>query len=404
MYTRIIRIEDAEPGMTLADAVYIVTTTGTNLLAARAGTVMDANLIKMLTTRKVMSVEIQSDTPPEDMSEPPVAPAPKPSVNIIYEESKPKPPPEQYVPIKEIVDNKLKEEAIDSVKQLFTEFQNPDGTVNKTTAFRCVDNLEGAVTNLLDVITGDGSDLVHINDLKEFDEYTYHHSLSVSMLAMTTGREMGLDGDTLFRLGRCAMMHDIGKQMIPLDIINKKGKLTNEEFATIKNHAVLGANSLKKAGIGDVELWNGIMFHHEKLNGSGYPNGLKGGNVPLFSRIIAVADVYDAVTSYRSYRLPMLPSEAFDIITKDVKNGMFDLGIVKAFFAKLELYPINTIVELSDTRLGMVVESEGSSRLRPTIRIWGSTEIVNLAASKNLEINIVGVMNPADLPEGYEFA
>ncbi|MCL1845735.1 MAG: HD-GYP domain-containing protein [Defluviitaleaceae bacterium] len=403
MYKRIIKIEDAEPGMTITEPVYITTTTGANMLAARAGMVLDANLIKMLATRKVATIEVQSETPPEASAElPPPAAAPKPQVNIIYEQSAP--PPEQYVPIKEIVDNKLKEEAIDSVKQLFTEFSNPDGTINKTTAFRCVDNLEGAVTNILDIITGDGNDLVHINDLKEFDEYTYHHSLSVSMLAMATGREMGLDGDTLFRLGRCAMMHDIGKQMIPLEIINKKGTLTNDEFATIKNHAALGATTLKKAAIGDVELWNGIMFHHEKMDGSGYPKGLKGNNIPLFSKIISVADVYDAVTSYRSYRLPMLPSEAFDIITRDVKNGLFDLSIVKAFFSKLELYPINTIVELSDTRLGMVVESERANRLRPTVRIWGSTEIVDLAASKNADVNIVGVMNPADLPEGYEFA
>jgi HD-GYP domain-containing protein (c-di-GMP phosphodiesterase class II) len=222
------------------------------------------------------------------------------------------------------------------------------------------------------------------------------------MLSMTTGRVLGLDEDTLFRLGRCAMMHDIGKQMIPLEIINKKGKLTDAEFTTIKNHPVIGATNLKAAAIGDIELWNGILFHHEKVNGGGYPRGLKGKDIPLFSKIISVADVYDAVTSYRSYRLPMLPSEAFDVISRDV-NTAFELDVVKAFFAKLELYPVNTIIELSDGRLGMVVESEGASRLRPTIRIWGSTELVNLAANMNQGINIVGVLNPSDLPDGYEF-
>ncbi|MCL2356053.1 MAG: HD-GYP domain-containing protein [Defluviitaleaceae bacterium] len=397
MYTKIIRIEEAEPGMTLAASVYIITTTGTNMLAARPGTVLDANLIKMLTVRKVASIEITSDTPPVEKDEP-VIPR-KPVPQITYEQT-----PEHYVPINILVDDKLKKEAIDSVRQLFTCFTNPDGTINKTTAYQCVNNLEGAVTSLLDVIGDDSGGLVHINDLKQFDEYTYHHSLSVSMLAMTTGRELGLDGDTLFRLGRCAMMHDIGKQLIPIDIINKKGVLTDAEFAIIKDHPVTGANTLKKAAIGDVELWNGIMFHHERPDGSGYPKGLKSKNIPLFSKIIAVADVYDAITSYRSYRMPMLPSEAFEVITRDVKKGLFDLSVVKAFFSKLELYPVNTILELSDTRLGIVVESEGASRLRPTIRIWGSTEHVNLAAANNAHINIVGVMNPADLPAGYEFA
>jgi HD-GYP domain-containing protein (c-di-GMP phosphodiesterase class II) len=144
------------------------------------------------------------------------------------------------------------------------------------------------------------------------------------------------------------------------------------------------------------------MFHHEKVNGSGYPKGLKGKGIPIFSKIISVADVYDAVTSYRSYRLPMLPSEAFELISRDV-NVAFELDVVKAFFAKLELYPMNTIVELSDGRLGMVVESEGASRLKPCIRIWGSTEIINLASAMNSTVSIVGVMNPQDLPPGYEF-
>jgi putative nucleotidyltransferase with HDIG domain len=403
MYKRTIKIEEAESGMKLSEAVYIMTTTGTEMLAARAGTDLDEKLIRMLTIRNVPSVEIFSETPPEDAAElPPPPPKPAaPQVNIIVEP--PKPPPEKYVPVKEVVSSKLKEEAVDSVKQLFTVFASPEGGINKTTAYKCVDNLESVVGDLLGVITGDAGGLIHINDLKQFDEYTYHHSLSVSMLSMTTGRELGLDEDSLFRLGRCAMMHDIGKQMIPIGIINKKGKLTDDEFTIIKSHPVIGANNLKAAAIGDVELWNGIMFHHEKVNGSGYPKGLKGPNIPLFSKIISVADVYDAVTSYRSYRLPMLPSEAFELISRDV-NTAFELSVVKAFFSKLELYPVNTILELSDTRLGMVVDSEGASRLRPTIRIWGSTELVDLASSVNSNIKIVGVMNPDDLPKGYEFS
>lgn len=401
MFNRMIKMEEARPGMKISEPVYITTTTGANMLAARKGMVLDASLIKMLTARKVPAIEIYSDTPPEGMEIPVPPPTiPTPAPQVIIKEEKPKPLPEKYVPVNTVIDENLKNEAVDSVKQLFSCF-SPDGNINKTTAYRCVDNIEGVVADLLGVITSSDSGLVHINDLKQFDEYTYHHSLSVSMLALTTGREMGLDNDTLHRLGRCAMLHDIGKQMIPLEIINKKGKLTDDEFTTVKSHCVLGATNLKTAAIGDVELWNGIMFHHEKVNGTGYPKGLKSADIPMFSKIISVADVYDAVTSYRSYRLPMLPSEAFSIISKDV-NVAFELDVVKAFFSKLELYPLNTIVELSDGRLGMVVESEGASRLRPCIRIWGSTEVINLATSINSDINIVSVMDPKDLPQGYE--
>ncbi|MCL2387996.1 MAG: HD-GYP domain-containing protein [Defluviitaleaceae bacterium] len=419
MYTCTIRTEDAKEGMKLSEPVYIVTTTGTNMLAARKDTTLDMNLIRMMTIRKVPTIQIYSETPPDGVEIPPLptpvhkpapaslqlelTPASAPQVTVQSTPEKPKPPPEKFVQVKALVDEQLRTEAVDSVRKLFACFSAHEGGINKTTAYQCVDNLEGVVGDLLGVLNNDTSGLIHINDLKHFDEYTYHHSLSVSMLAMSTGRELGLDSDSLFRLGRCAMMHDIGKQLIPLEIINKKGRLTDAEYNMVKNHSVLGASTLKSAAIGDVELWNGIMFHHEKVNGSGYPKGLKGKDMPLFSKIISVADVYDAVTSYRAYRTPMLPSEAFELISREV-NVAFELDIVRAFFSKLELYPPNTIVELSDTRLGIVVESEGASRLRPVIRIWGSTELVNLGSAMNKGVSIIGVMNPADLPAGYEFA
>jgi putative nucleotidyltransferase with HDIG domain len=402
MHTYSIKIEDAQPGMKITEPVYIVTNTGTNMLAARPGTVLDEKLIQMLTVRKVGSVTVESNKPPTETVEAP------PTVNkpptVVIKNEPPPPPPEKFVPVKTVVDEKMKEEAVSNVKQMFDCFAavGPDGNVNKTTAYRCVENVESVVGDLLSVITDDATGLVHINDLKDYDEYTYHHSLSVSLLSIATGRELGLDKDSLFRLGRCAMLHDMGKQLIPLEIINKKGKLSDEEFATIKNHPVLGASSLKKAGIGDVELWNGVMFHHEKVNGSGYPKGLKGKDIPIFAKIISVADVYDAVTSYRSYRNPMLPSKAFEIISQDI-NTAFELDIVKAFFSKLELYPANSVVELSDGRLGIIVGSEGATRLRPILRVWGSTELINLAASTNSGIEITSVMSPEDLPPGYEF-
>ena len=396
--------------MELAEAVYIVTTSGSNMLAARKGTKLDANTIRLLKTRDVQVIDVFSDIPQEG--------TPK-SIGAAVEVVKaapcmevqaapavqdcPKPPPEKYVPVETVLDEKLKEQAIDSVKQLFTCFDaKNDGTFNKTTAHQCVSNIEEVVDDLLTVITGDNTGLVHINDLKSFDEYTYHHSLSVSILAMATGRELGLANSDLLRLGRCAMLHDIGKQLVPKDIINKKGKLTDAEFDTVKTHSYLGASNLKINAIGDVELWNSIMFHHERVDGSGYPKQLKGKDIPLFSKIISVADVYDAITSYRTYRNPMLPSEAIKIIVKDAGTA-FDYDVVKAFYAKLDIYPINTIVELSDSRLGIVVDSENTFRLRPAVRIWGGDEVIYLASAAGQHIEIVGVMDPTALPGGYEF-
>ncbi|MCL1884813.1 MAG: HD-GYP domain-containing protein [Defluviitaleaceae bacterium] len=386
MYAKTIKISEAEPGMALAESVYVITSAGGRMLAARKGATLDASTIRLLTTRDVSSIEIYTKTAPET------------GPQIILPKDTPK--PEVHTPVATVMNEKLKEEAVDSVKQLFSILSSEDGNINKTTAYQCVNNVESVVDDLLNVITDDSTGLIHINDLKQYDEYTYHHSLSVSVLSIATGKELGMDADMLFRLGRCAMLHDIGKQLIPITIINKKGKLTDSEFLTVKNHPVLGAESLAKNEIGDEELWNGIKFHHEKVNGTGYPNKLNGKEIPLFSRIIAVGDVYDAVTSYRSYRSPMLPSEAFDVIFKDV-GVAFDYDVVKAFLAKLELFPKNTIVSLSNGKVGTIVHAEGASKLRPAVRLWGTNDIIVLALEKYIDINITKILNPEDLPNEY---
>ena len=397
MYKRSIKIEEAKQGMKLAEEVYVhISDDRPAVMAAREGMELDDKLITMLARHKVKTVDVYMDAPEIKKA---VVPQAEEAVPWSQRTDL---PPEKLSLVKSVIKDELKEEAVNSVRKLFNCFDRKDGTLNKTTAYQCVDNIEQVVGDLVNVFSEDADSLVHINDLKSFDDYTYHHSLSVSMLAMATGRELGFDNNELFRLGRCAMMHDVGKQLIPLNIINKKGKLSEKEFEAIKNHSSLGASSLKAINLGDIEMWNGIMYHHEKVNGTGYPRQLKGKDIPLFSKIISVADVYDAVTSYRAYRNPMLPSEAFEVIGRDI-GAAFELEIVKAFFAKLDLYPVNSVLELSDGRLGIVIDCDDvlRQRLRPAVRIWGSDSVVYLAAET--DIGIVAVLHPGDLPAGTEF-
>lgn len=404
MVVKHVNTTELEPGMKIAESVYVLTGSGSNMLAAKKGAIIDQSLINMLTRRKVRSVEIAFYADPDQREDTESKPA---EIHERVEKRKQErlekqgPAPETVIPpIKPVVDEDFKEEALESIRQLFSVFTEGEESGNMTTAFQCISELDNVVGEFLGIISSDTSGFIHINDLKHYDEYTYHHSLSVAMLSLTTGRALGLSHQELFRLGRCAMLHDIGKQLVPLEMINKKGKLTDSEFEIIKEHPTLGANNLKANGIGDVELWNSVMFHHEKINGKGYPKQLKGKDIPLFSKIIAVADVYDAVTSFRSYRSPMLPSNAYELINSDI--GMaFDYDIVKAFFKRLALYPVNTVVEFSDGRLGIVVANENS--LRPVVKIWGSTEVVDLNSAKHLSVTIVKVVNPKDLPRGFTF-
>jgi putative nucleotidyltransferase with HDIG domain len=267
-----------------------------------------------------------------------------------------------------------------------------------TTAYQVINGLNNVIGQLVSAISRDTTGLVQINDLKSYDEYTYHHSLSVAILSIATGQALKLSTPKLFSLGRCAIMHDIGKQLTPIEIINKKGKLTQEEFLIVKKHAAEGAMSIKNKGIGDMELWSGIMFHHEKIDGTGYPKQLTGKEIPLFSRIIAVADVYDAVTSYRSYRTPMSPADAYEYIMSETGTA-FEHDIVIAFAKKLQLYPVNTVVELSDKRKGVVVENNNLS-LRPMVRVLPSNELLDLSVSKNLNIIITKTFTPCDFIHG----
>lgn len=370
MYKLNIKLEEVKAGMKLAGSVYHITDSGVHMLIARKNSDLTPSILRVLTGLKIETVDVLSRTPK----------------------------PETHVPVKTLFDTMLRKKAVESVKQLFSCFSE-EGCTNKTTAFRCVNNISGIVGDLLDVINNDLTGLIHINDLKKHDEYTYHHSLSVSVLAIATGRELGMDNDELLRLGRCAMLHDIGKQLIPLDIINKTGKLTAAEYEIIQKHPIWGANNLRDSSLIDEESVISILSHHEKENGLGYPYRLKSHEIPLFSKIIAVADVYDAITSYRAYRAPMQPLEAFEIIYKDINNS-FDYDIVRAFYNRLEFFPVNTIVELSDRRIALVVHT-GKLKLRPTVRIWSTDEFINLENSKDL--CITRALNPSELPAGFEF-
>ena len=380
-----IATSDLKPGYIVSEPVMVVSENGQSMVLCNKNTVIDERLLDKLSSHKVHQLSIFT---PAELQKKPVEKTPEPpkkEVPVRKAETRFIPPSE----VKPIFDEKMKKEAVEGIQNMFSFLEG--NTENMTTAYQAIQGIEKVVGQVVEAATGDGSSFVHIHDLKSHDEYTYHHSLSVSLLSIATGQEMGLDGDQLLKLGRCAMLHDAGKQFIPLEIINKTGKLTDEEFQIMKDHPVVGAKSLKAKGIGDVELWGGAMFHHEKVNGRGYPKGLRKEEIPLFARIIAVADVYDAVTSYRSYRKPMHPSMAYEIICSEIETS-FEYDIVKAFTNRLIVYPVGCVLELTDNRIAVVVDNE--VKLRPIVKLAETNELFDLADVKNLTVGISRVINP----------
>ena len=392
-----IPLDKVEVGMITADVVHVVNDRGVSMTLVRSKVAITDRILDRMHRHNVERVMIYADANQAAafaaLEEEPSLAAPTPQPETAPEEDQPPPMPRP----KTLIDDTLREYAVNSIRDMFDLAQTGmDSNANMTTAFQAVKEVDTAVSQLVQTLAGESSGLIHINDIKSYDEYTYHHSLSVAVLSIAIGQVFGFSDDELKKLGRCAILHDIGKIYIPHEIVNKPRRLTAEEFNIVKEHSKSGAQYLKHNNIGDVELWTGVLCHHEKMDGSGYPAGLKGATIPLYSRIISVADVYDALTSYRSYRMPLVPSEALDMLVRDTHTS-FELDIVQAFTQKLELYPVNTCVELSNTQTGVVVDNSNSRR--PLLRMLHDDSMLDLSETKHNILSIQRVLDSAVLPK-----
>ena len=230
-------------------------------------------------------------------------------------------------------------------------------------------------------------------DDKEF--YIYKHALSVSVISMAIGQYLSLPRADVLELGKCASMHDIGMFLVSPDILYKDKKLNRDELESVKRHTQLGYHSLVKMDIVDDTTRDGILYHHERIDGTGYPLGLKGEDIPLWSRIIAVADVYDAMTSYRAYRQPRTPAEACEFIMGSA-NSSFEYDIVSALLKRIDFYPVGTSVKLSNGNYAVVTENT-KSKLRPTIKILNTDIIIDLNDRKYYDVTILRSVSYQDI-------
>lgn len=206
-------------------------------------------------------------------------------------------------------------------------FKNPESLEN-------VKNAQPVVDNFIDIILHDYNAVESLMKITAHDYYTHTHSINVSIYTLSLGSYLGMEGRELEVLGMAAILHDLGKSKIDYEIINKNGKLTDEEFAQMKDHPALGHEIALILNIDDARILSGIRHHHEKMEGGGYPDNLRGEEISQFARIIGVCDVFDALSTKRSYKDPMSSFEALHLMKQQMK-GHLDMEIVDAFIKML---------------------------------------------------------------------
>ncbi|QGU95595.1 HD domain-containing protein [Clostridium bovifaecis] len=224
------------------------------------------------------------------------------------------------------------------------------------------------VEELVEDIVNQNSININLYEVKAYDNYTYIHCVDTSVISIYLGNCLGLSKLEIKELGVSAILHDIGKIEIPNEIINKESGLTENEFELIKRHPIYGKEILEKSGLFSERIVNGVLHHHERVDGKGYPYGLEGDSICDYGKIITVSDVFTAVSANRSYRKKFDPKEAYELILSGMGNR-FDRKIVEKFRESFAIYPLGCCVRLSNGVEGYVIKQNKSLPDRPVIRV-----------------------------------
>ncbi len=259
--------------------------------------------------------------------------------------------------------------------------------------------VEDWADNMIDAILVDSDAIKIVSALRQKDTYLLEHSVNVACLLITFGRHLNFDKNMLRQLAVGGILHDVGKIKIKDEVLNKPGRLTSEEFEHIKLHQIFAKDIIPHIdGLSDVSR-DVCLMHHEKLDGTGYPNGLKGDELPVHGRMSSIIDIYDALTADRCYKDGMSSAAAFKIMLT-LTPFHLDQELVYKFINCIGMYPVGSLVELSDSHVGIVWGSNDDHPLKPEIKIFYSRKYKRFTDVKFVDlthssVKIVKAISPS---------
>lgn len=247
------------------------------------------------------------------------------------------------------------------------------------------------VEDISDSISRNPGAIISLARLKTADDYTYMHSVAVCAMMVALAKQLGLDEAQTRSCGMAGLLHDLGKVAMPTEVLNKPGKLTDAEFDIMRTHPTEGFKMLKASPNVDAVALDVVLHHHEKIDGSGYPEHLSGDQISLFAKMAAVCDVYDAITSNRPYKSGWDPAESLRKMAEWA--GHFDKKVFQAFVKIMGIYPVGSLVRLTSGRIGVVTEQSGKSLTTPLVNVFYSSKsgmrivpyLVDLSRPESLE-------------------
>ncbi|MEE1304197.1 MAG: HD-GYP domain-containing protein [Agathobacter sp.] len=373
--------KELEPGMILASPAL----TPVGQVLAPEGTEITRQLINRMKLYRVESVSIEGEAPAPDVPVEAAASNIAPSEKAVSSIPKTHAQESKTHSQKVAASDEFREfqikyfSVIDKLKAVFNEATQHHNQINTADLMTSVSELYRSRNTIIELF-----DMLY--NLRVVDDAIYAHCINVGLIARMFGRWLKVDSQTLDVLTLAGLLHDIGKVMIPAEVLNKPDKLTNEEFALIKSHPKLGYDLLKNQPL-DSRVKKAALMHHERCDGSGYPSGLEEDLIDEVAMIIGIADVYDAMTAARSYRSPLCPFQVISIFEEEGFQK-YNTKYILTFLNQIAATYQNNRVILSDGRGCNIVMLNPTSLSRPMVQL-DDNSIIDLSTQRNLYIKSV---------------